>query len=99
MPFIPCIVLGELYFGAAKSTHAAQNTALIDGFAVDNTVLGCDTETARLYGEIKASLRRKGRPIPENAIWVSAIARQHQLILVTRDVHFADVDGLDVESW
>lgn len=96
--FVPCIVLGELYFGASKSSQAKQNIVRIDEFAIDNAVLGCDAETARIYGEIKATLRKKGRPIPENDIWVSAIAHQHRLTLITRDVHFEEIDGLRVES-
>ncbi|HEY4572503.1 MAG TPA: PIN domain-containing protein [Thermoanaerobaculia bacterium] len=42
---------------------------------------------------------RKGRPIPENDIWIAASARQHGLTLATRDGHFDDVDGLITETW
>jgi tRNA(fMet)-specific endonuclease VapC len=97
--FIPSIVLGELYYGARKSARAEQNIARIDEFAAGNTVLLCDTTTARQYGVIKAQLRVKGKPIPENDIWIAAIAEQHQLTLVTRDSHFQHVDGLVIEQW
>jgi tRNA(fMet)-specific endonuclease VapC len=97
--FIPSIVLGELYYGARKSARAEQNIARIDEFAAGNTVLLCDTTTARQYGVIKAQLRAKGKPIPENDIWIAAIAEQHQLTLVTRDSHFQHVDGLVIEQW
>ena len=97
--FVPCIVLGELYFGAGKSSQVKRNTLRIDQFVVANAILGCDSETARMYGQIKAVLRAKGQPIPENDIWISAIARQYDLTLATRDVHFDQVDGLQVESW
>ena len=72
--FIPSIVLGELYYGAQKSARIASNVARVDEFAATNSVLACDTETARRYGEIKSELRAKGRPIPENDIWIAAIA-------------------------
>jgi tRNA(fMet)-specific endonuclease VapC len=97
--FVPCIVLGELYFGAGKSSRVERNTARIDQVAIESAILGCDAETARLYGQIKAALRTKGQPIPENDIWISAIAHQHGLTLVTRDAHFEQVDGLQVELW
>jgi tRNA(fMet)-specific endonuclease VapC len=97
--FIPSIVLGELYFGARKSRRVKENLARIDEFAVSNVVLGCDTETARYYGEIKNALREKGRPIPENDVWVAAIALQYDLILISRDAHFGEIDHLKVESW
>ena len=62
-------------------------------------MLPCDTATAQQYGDIKNQLRAKGRPIPENDIWIAAIAMQYQLTLVARDGHFHEVDGLQVETW
>ncbi|MBN1284239.1 MAG: PIN domain-containing protein [Anaerolineae bacterium] len=50
-------------------------------------------------GEIKNELQAKGRPIPENDIWIAAIAKQHDLTLATRDAHFGAVDGLQTETW
>jgi len=86
--FVPSIVLGELYFGARKSGRIKENLARIDEFAFSSSVLGCDTDTAREYGAIKDMLRMKGRPIPENDVWIAAIARQYGLVLVSRDTHF-----------
>lgn len=97
--FVPSIVLGELYYGARKSARVAENLARIDDFVASNTVLPCDTATAQQYGNIKNKLRAKGRPIPENDIWIAAIAMQYQLIVVARDGHFHEVDGLQVEEW
>jgi tRNA(fMet)-specific endonuclease VapC len=48
---------------------------------------------------IKDALRRKGRPIPENDIWIAAVAKQPNLGLVTRDVHLHEVGGLVIEAW
>jgi tRNA(fMet)-specific endonuclease VapC len=97
--FISSIALGELYFGAYRSMRLNENLALIDEFIANNVVLGCDTETARRYGEIKNELRNKGRPIPENDIWIAAIALQHDLTLITRDAHFEEIVDLKKESW
>lgn len=97
--FIPCIVLGELYFGARKSTYSETNINRIDEFASSSNVLLCDTETSRQYGMIKAQLRAKGKPIPENDLWIAAIAKQHQLTLVTRDSHFQHIEDLTTERW
>jgi len=55
--FIPSVVLGELYFGAHKSAKATKNIARIDELATNTVTVGCDTETARYYGEIKNALR------------------------------------------
>ena len=48
---------------------------------------------------VKNRLREVGRPIPDNDVWIAATARSHDLVLVTRDAHFASVEGLTQESW
>jgi len=97
--FVPSIVLGELYFGAHKSTRVEENVTRVDEFAASSAILVCDTETARRYGAIKSRLREIGRPIPENDLWIAVIAQQYDLILVTRDAHFSVVERLNIETW
>jgi tRNA(fMet)-specific endonuclease VapC len=92
-------VLGELYYGAHKSSHAPANLSRIEQFAAAVQVLSCDEVTAQHYGQIKDRLRIKGRPTPENDIWIAAIAQQYRLPLATRDEHFREVDGLALENW
>jgi len=91
--------LGELHFGAWTSAQKERNLARVDEFAAANAVLVTDVATAREYGVLKAALRAKGRLIPENDMWIAAIARQHGLTLITRDAHFQEVEGLAVGSW
>ncbi|OGW52140.1 MAG: twitching motility protein PilT [Nitrospirae bacterium RBG_19FT_COMBO_42_15] len=97
--FISCIAVGELYFGAYKSLQVQENLIRIDKFTLNNTVLSCNTETAKRYGSIRNHLKEKGQPIPENDIWIAAIAQQYNLTLVTRDTHFNAVENLKVEAW
>lgn len=97
--FVSSIVLGELYYGAFKSIRAEDNLRRIDDFATSCAVLCCDRDTAKEYGSIKNRLREKGTPIPENDIWISAIAKQHDIILVTSDKHFGEVEDLKQEMW
>jgi tRNA(fMet)-specific endonuclease VapC len=97
--FVSSIVLGELYYGARKSGRAAANVQRVEEFAASSAVLVCDVETAQHYGMIKNALRGTGRPLPENDIWVAALAIQHGLVLVSRDAHFNEVDGLAMEMW
>jgi tRNA(fMet)-specific endonuclease VapC len=97
--FVPSIVLGELYYGAERSGRVQENLAQVEAFAAGRVVLVCDTATARLYGRIAQQLRRKGRPIPQNDIWIAATALQYDLTLVTRDEHFKQVEGLALETW
>jgi tRNA(fMet)-specific endonuclease VapC len=97
--FIPCIAIGELYFGAYKSTKIQENLTRIDEFTHNNTILACNADTAKRYGEIKSRLKEKGQPIPENDIWIAAIAQQYALTLVTKDEHFELIENLEIESW
>ncbi len=97
--YVPSIAVGELYWGAEKSANLEVNRKRVDDFISQRSVLNCDSETARRYGKVHAQLRRKGRPIPQNDIWIAATALQHDLILLTKDQHFQHVDGLTVESW
>ena len=92
-------VVGELYFGAANSGRPDANKQRIEGLLAVCPVIPQDLKTSEIYGQIRAELRKKGRPIPENDIWIAACARQHGLTLVTRDRHFDEVDGLQTESW
>jgi tRNA(fMet)-specific endonuclease VapC len=97
--FIPSTVIGELYFGAEKSKHKKENYKKIKVLIEESIILNCDSETARQYGIIKESLRKKGRPMPENDIWIAAISKQYGLELITRDDHFRFIDGLKTSDW
>lgn len=96
---IPVIVIGELNYGAQYSTNVERNLDNINKVTNNYDVLNVTTETTSQYGIIKAQLRKKGKPIPENDIWIAAIAQQHNLVLVTRDKHFSEIDGLDIVPW
>jgi len=97
--YVPAVALGELYYGARKSGRPAENVARVAEFATAALVLACDAPTAAVYGEIKAALRARGTPIPENDVWIAALARQHDLTLATRDAHFGHIDGVRVVGW
>jgi tRNA(fMet)-specific endonuclease VapC len=97
--FIPSIALGELYYGARKSGRSQKNLERIEEFVLINAIIGCDANTARQYGEVKNKLRIKGRPLPENDVWIAALALQQGLMLVTRDAHFQEVESLQTVLW
>ncbi|MFL5242806.1 MAG: type II toxin-antitoxin system VapC family toxin [Gemmataceae bacterium] len=97
--FVPSITVGELFYGAYQSTHVQENLQRIEEFVAVNTVLACDAATAELYGHVKSRLQSKGRSLPDNDIWIAALARQHGLTLVSRDVHFKEIERLRLEAW
>ena len=97
--YIPIIVLGELYYGALYSSHVQKNIRNIQKVIARYTVLLIDEETTSSYGNIKTSLRKKGKPIPENDIWIAAIALRHNLTVITRDKHFKEIDQITIKHW
>lgn len=97
--FIPNVVIGELCYGARKSGRVEANLAKVDELIAGSAILVYDAETDREYGEVKNKLRLKGRSLPENDVWIAALALQHDLILVTRDAHFKEVESLQTAAW
>ncbi|MEM9984924.1 MAG: type II toxin-antitoxin system VapC family toxin, partial [Bacteroidota bacterium] len=97
--YIPSIVMGELFFGAYASQRIKENIARARNYSTHTEVLEVSSETADHYGRIKAELKRIGKPIPENDIWIAAISLQHNLTLVSRDKHFEQVADLSLEQW
>ena len=97
--FLASPTVGELHYGAQKSNRVPENLHRINTFVEEHIFLPCDLETAQWYGIIKERLQRKGRPIPNNDIWIAAIALQYDLILVTRDSHFDEIESLQTEYW
>lgn len=97
--YIPSIVLGELFYGAYNSTKQKSNLERLEKFRKEIGIIECGDETAKEYGKVKYELKKKGKPIPENDIWIGAIARQYKLTLASRDKHFENIDNLRLEKW
>lgn len=97
--FLSIISVGELFAGAHQSTRQAFNLAEVQRISTEIPVVGWDLEIANEYGRIQSSLRRKGRPIPQNDIWIAATAVRHGMTLITLDKHFEWIDGLPMEIW
>lgn len=97
--FIPAIVIGELYYGAYKSGRPEENRKIVTEFASKRTILRCDAHTGDAYGQIKYALRVKGRPIPENDIWIAAMSLQYDGVLLTRDEHYNEIENLRTQKW
>lgn len=98
--FTSSVVIGELYYGAWKSQRVAENVLRIERLAATVSLLECGVGTAQRYGMLKNELRSRGKPIPENDIWIAATALEHGLVLVSRDQHFRHVSDLVMlEVW
>ena len=93
---VSVIVVGELQYGAQKSSRTKSNLALYANFLSNFSIIPVDENTAIMYGEVKEQLRAKGINIPENDVWIAATAKSRQCRLLTYDTHFESVDDLEV---
>jgi tRNA(fMet)-specific endonuclease VapC len=93
---ISAIVAGELLFGFRNGSRYEANAGRLDDFLASPyvTFLPVTRVTADRFARIAASLRRKGRPLPSNDIWIAAHAMESGADLLSFDEHFAHVDGL-----
>ena len=96
---VPVIVLGEYRFGIATSRRRREYEAwLARGRAFWN-VLPILEETATHYASIRQQLKKAGGPLPANDVWIAALARHHDLPVLSRDAHFDAVPGLTRLTW
>jgi len=62
-------------------------------------VIESSLEINLTYGKIAAELRRAGTMIPQNDMWIAAVARVIGATVVTHDGHFKHVANLAVVDW
>jgi tRNA(fMet)-specific endonuclease VapC len=91
-------VLGELLSGFAVGNRESENRKELSLFLESPrvTLTPVTEATADLYALIFAALRRKGRPIPTNDLWIAASTLEHGATMLSFDAHFTEIDGLKV---
>jgi tRNA(fMet)-specific endonuclease VapC len=94
--FVSVFVLGELFAGFRSGSKEKQNMEIIEKFLAKPgvAVLDATRETAEYFGLVKTALKKAGRPIPLNDVWIAAHALETGSVLVTYDTYFAAVPGL-----
>ncbi len=97
--YLPVPVAGELLFAAENSARRQENLVLYREFIQACRVLNITRRTATLYARIRATLKRRGRPIPENDLWIASLCVEKGLPLASRDEHFREVPELFWERW
>lgn len=96
--YVPITVVGELYYGAYLSKKTEIHIDKINVFLKKVNILQIDEDTAKVYGETKLKLKLRGKPIPENDIWIASITIQHNLELLSNDKHFKYIEDLKVNE-
>jgi tRNA(fMet)-specific endonuclease VapC len=96
---LPVIVIGEYRYGLRRSRVRKQLEPMLEILVANSVVLPVDAETTVVYAVVREQLRECGTPIPENAVWIAALAMQHDLTVVSKDVHFSFVHGIRSLKW
>jgi len=94
--WIPLIALAEIKAGFFGGDQRHKNEILLQTLLAKPTVgiLLPDRETADQYARLFVQLKRAGTPVPDNDLWIAALALQHDLRLITRDKHFKRIPQL-----
>lgn len=96
--YVSSISVGELFYGANLSSKMEYNLSLYKDFCDQMNIISPDDYVAEFYGKIKSQLKKDGKPIPENDIWIAATAMTSNLQLVTADSDFLSVKGLAIQK-
>ena len=97
---ISSITYGELEYGVCKSAHPNRNRQALRQMLSGIPILDFDWLAAEHFGDIFASLERKGLRIGDRDMLIAAHARSLDYTLVTNNTReFSRVDGLTVEDW
>jgi len=94
------VSLGELIFGAERSSQTERNLADINGMVARMEVAAFEEHAAEHFGQLRAELYSTGQPIGPYDMMIAGHARSMGLILVTNNMaEFARVPGLRLENW
>jgi len=93
------IVLGEFRYGISGSRHRREYEQWLEQHLPAFEVLTVTEPTTQAYAQVRIALKKLGRPIPANDVWIAALALQHRLPLMSRNEHFDSVPGLRREAW
>ena len=97
---ISSITLAELLHGVQKSQQPERNLEQVEDFVSRLQTLDYGLKAAAHYGDIRAKLERKGKPIGVNDLHIAAHARSEGLTLVTNNQpEFERIEGLRVDNW
>ena len=96
---LPVIVLGEFRYGIAQSRHRVDYEEWLQAQLRHFEILPVTDRTASAYAMLRVTLQQQGTPIPANDAWIAALALQHGLAVLSRDVHFDSVPQLVRRGW
>ena len=89
----------EYRAGIRISRRFRQNLARLQAALGVFRLWPTDEDTVAEFAEIFRELRSAGRMLAQFDLLIAAVARQHNLILLTADQDFQPVGRLQIENW
>ena len=97
---VSAITATELYFGTRKSRHSVRNAQASGQFLLPLEIAEFSFETAVAYGDVRATLEKRGTPIGPLDTLIAAHAFSLGVTLVTNNVgEFSRVPNLVLDNW
>jgi len=97
---ISFLTVGELYYGAEKSTSSDKNRRLVAEFILSVDVINTDIQIMQKFGEIKAQLTLKSTPLADADLLIAATSLTLCKKLITGNIkHLEKIDDLVIENW
>ncbi|MBI2304133.1 MAG: type II toxin-antitoxin system VapC family toxin [Chloroflexi bacterium] len=93
---VSIISVAELFEGVFRSKSSVENEQALRDFLGGVTVLPISEEIARIYGEKKAALVKKGAAVGSLDLLIAATALAAGTALFTFDSDFQRVEGLAI---
>ena len=93
---LPVTVCGELIFGAKNSGLSEKNEKKYFAFIESCELLDINMLVAEKYADVRLKLKKAGKPIPENDIWIAATCLVNNIAIFTLDKHFKYVTDATV---
>jgi len=97
--FISAVTEAELRYGVARLPDATRIETLVEDFLLTVTILPWDSEAAKQYGRLRATLEREGRPMGNLDMMIAAHALAAGAVLVTNDRAFTRIKNLKLADW
>lgn len=90
------VVVGELLAGFGGGSHEKRNRRELSEFLSSPRVelVPVADQTPEYYCLVFQALRRRGKPVPTNDLWIAASALEHGYAVYTYDRHFSAVEGI-----
>ena len=98
--FLSSISVSELYFGAYNSARPEKNVAILEAFLQNFQTLTVTDAVARLFGKLKAALRKQSLQVAPFDLMIGSIALENGCMVATGNLrHFRHIKELQLSDW